>query len=212
MKRAIAFLIAVLSVSAMFAENKIELIGPFSKEGLAGVLEEKGIRVIDNGQPLCEIWFRKAVPVGAAKAEAAVVYPQLKESTFLGVITFPSAAKDYRGLMIQPGTYGLRYALQPADGNHMGTAPNRDFLVLTPLDAENDPSATPPFEQLMIAADKASGGSHPWSLSLVPPGGAETPKVTTNDAGHLILVWKLSTADGSALPLALVVKGVSEGL
>lgn len=203
---------ALLVAGSIFAESKIEEIGAFSQENLKGVLQDKGIRVIDDGKPLCDLWFVKSVPADDAKSESGILYPQFKTSSFVGVITFPSASKDFRGQQVQPGTYALRFALQPADGNHMGTAPDRDFLVLTPLDSNTNPNESLTFEQLMTVAKKASGG-HPWSLILVsPPEESSAQRLSTNDSGHLILTTTMSDSKGAAFPFALIVKGVTDSL
>lgn len=207
-----ALLFAFCIACTVFAESKTETIGAFTGENLQSILQDKGIRVIDGDKPLCEIWFRKSMPADDSKADPGVLYPQFKTSNLIGVITFSSASKDFRGLMIQPGTYALRFALQPADGNHMGTAPDRDFLVLTPLDSEINTSETLTFQQLMTLAGKASSG-HPWALILVsPPEDAESGKLITNDSGHLVLSTTINDSKGTSFPVALVVKGVSDSI
>ena len=39
-------------------------------------------------------------------------------------------SSDIRGKVVKPGVYTLRYALQPQNGDHLGAAPNREFLLL----------------------------------------------------------------------------------
>ena len=63
------------------------------------------------------------------------------------------------------GAYTLRYALQPTDGNHEGTSPTRDFLVL--VRAEDDMSAAPmDVEALLELSATAAESSHPAMLCL----------------------------------------------
>jgi len=37
----------------------------------------------------------------------------------------------------------------PNDGNHLGAAPNRDFLLVVPAASDGDPSATFKFQELV---------------------------------------------------------------
>ena len=70
------------------------------------------------------------------------------------------------------GTYTLRYGLLPNDGNHMGVAPNRDFLLLLPLLTDSDPATVYTEKQLYRASGKVAGGAHPTVLSLIAAEGS----------------------------------------
>jgi len=96
--------------------------------------------------------------------------------------------------------------LLPNDGNHMGVAPNRDFLLLTPLTDETDVSAQFSQEQLASLSAKASGTVHPAVFSMVQPDGDTFPAIYKNDDGYYVFVVKLKTSTGE-LPVGLVVKG-----
>src|SRR2546430_15839882 len=74
----------------------------------------------------CDIWLRAAVPGGKTDA-AGAVYTWIGDSTLIGVITFARATTDFRGQSVKPGSYTLRYAVHPADGNHLGISPIRDL-------------------------------------------------------------------------------------
>ena len=43
----------------------------------------------------------------------------------------------------------MRYALMPDDGNHLGVAPNRDFLLLVRAADDPDPAAVFKFADLV---------------------------------------------------------------
>ena len=73
------------------------------------------------------------------RSTEGVAYPNLAESTLIAVIHFPQAAADFRGHRIPAGFYTLRYAIMPNDGNHLGAAPNRDFLLVIPAESDTDP-------------------------------------------------------------------------
>lgn len=174
------------------------------------VLDAKGYRVsLDDGSVACEIWLRRAIPSQAKKDVAGAVYPQLAESTMLGIISFPSAATDYRGQPVKPGFYTLRYELIPNDGNHLGVAPNRDFALLVPVASDPDPNATFKFDELVSLSRKTTGTRHPAPLNLPQPSGAAAGTVAKDDQDHWILSMEVNLASGENLPFALVVKGTA---
>jgi len=126
------------------ADYKIEKAGAPPEELAPAVRETlaaEGVRVVGPEGPLCEIWLRKAVP-GHSKAamELGIAYPQLAEGTLVGAVRFLREAKDFRRLEVKPGVYTLRLALYPTDGNHMGVAAQRDFLLLAPAAADSNPA------------------------------------------------------------------------
>jgi hypothetical protein len=102
----------------------------------------------------------------------------------------------------------LRYELQPNDGNHLGTSPTPDFLLLTPPSADSDPERTYSFDQLVDLNRQVTGTKHPAPINLVPADAKAFPSVTTDPDDHTILFFKAKTQSGE-LPLALVVKGTT---
>lgn len=175
-------------------------------------LSPTGIRVSGPSGALCDIWVGKAVPGKAnAPQSLGVVFPQLAQGTLLGAIRFPNSVKDYRKQLIKPGVYTLRYALSPENGNHMGVAPQRDFVLASPAAADQDPS-TLTLDQTLALSRKATGSNHPSVWSLAPPEDhpKSLPSVFHLDDGDLWLVefpLPLPGATGSPLPMALVVVG-----
>ncbi len=138
-----------------------------------------------------------------------MIYSQLAESTLIGVLHFPKAGSDFRGQAIPAGFYTLRYALVPNDGNHLGVAPNRDFVLLLPAASDADPNATLTFPDLVALSRAATGTKHPGPLSLVEPGGS-APKVSRDDQDHWIFYAAMKMVSGEDLPFALVVKGTAQ--
>jgi len=213
MRRVLAGLFLLLSACLCAAQpGRVEALGPPTDtaipDSVRKLLDTTGHRIVlGDGSIACDLWLLKDVPVQPKKDVANLLYPELAESTFIGVISFPHPATDYRGQAIQPGAYTLRYELMPEDGNHLGAAPNRDFLLLIPVSADPDPSATFKFDELVNLSCKASGTRHPAPLSLVQPGGTNT--VSKDDEEHWILSTVLKLASGKDLPIALVVKGTA---
>jgi hypothetical protein len=193
---------------------KVEAIGacgdPGASEALKKAVETKGWRVSLADGAYCDIWLRASVPAGKTDAPGAV-YTTLGESTLVGVITFAKATTDFRGQPIKPGSYTLRYAVHPADGNHMGISPIRDFLVMVPVASDPNPDAQFKFEELAKMSTKASGTNHPAVLSLVSIDSAPaSPKAEANETNNIVFSAAIKRPSGAPTPLAFVVRGRAE--
>jgi hypothetical protein len=205
-------LFILASVLATFAQTaKVEKLGPLTDasvpEALRKALEPAGYRVVlADGSVACELWLRQSIP-GQAKTDVeGVLYPQLAQSTLLGVISFPKASTDYKGEPIKPGAYTLRYELLPNDGNHMGVAPNRDFVLLIPAAADTDPDAKFTYNQLLDLSRAATRTQHPGPLSMVSGAGGAEPSVAQNEDGNWVFSATLKVGS-SDVPFGLIVKG-----
>jgi len=196
------------------ADNKLEPVGEFADSGasdaLKKVLDQKGWRVSLADGAYCDIWLRSSLPAGKTDQSGAV-YTSIGESTLVGVITFAKATTDFRGQSIKPGSYTLRYALHPTDGNHMGISPIRDFLVMLPVASDQNPDQQFKFEELTTASRKVTGTNHPGVLSLVQVDAAPpAPKLETNEVNHLIFSASIKGGTGAAMGIGFVVKGRAE--
>ena len=175
-------------------------------------LSATGIRVTGPSGALCDIWLGKAVPGKPnAPQSLGVVFPQFAQGTLMGAIRFPNSVKDYRKQQIKAGVYTLRYALLPENGNHMGVAPQRDFVLASPAAADQDPS-TLTIEQTLALSRTATGSNHPSVWGLAPPEDhpKSLPSVFHLDDGDLWLAefqLPLQGGTGSPLSMALVVVG-----
>jgi len=176
-------------------------------EPIAKALLLPGARLISSdGKVIAELWLRKDVPL---KANAAA------EGTLVGVLHFPQGGADFRGQTIAAGVYTLRFEHIPQDGNHLGAAPESDFLLLCPAAEDRELDATFNFESLVKLSRHATQTNHPGPLMLLPASGVEFPGVQRNDLGHVALRMKTSAKpNGSGasvdLPLALVLVGRAE--
>jgi hypothetical protein len=173
----------------------------------ASMMSQQGYKISGAKGVYCEVWFRSSLPAGKKSTEDSVAFPTIPHGAVIGAIRFPGQGADRRGQQIKAGTYTLRYSNYPVNGDHLGVAPQRDFLVMTPAADDKDPNATPGFDELMAMSKKASGTPHPAVLSLEPPaGGSATPGVA-KEGDH---DWVLSVKVGDT-PLALIVVGKAEG-
>ncbi|HMK31031.1 MAG TPA: hypothetical protein VK473_15220 [Terriglobales bacterium] len=203
-------MLLVLLLALTLAADKLEpapaLSDAAASPAMTAALEARGHRIIsEDGRELCEIWLRTKLPV-ARKAVEGASYPELAESELLGVIRFPVAASDFRGQEIKPGIYSMRYALLPNDGNHLGVAPGRDFVLLVPLASDPDPGATFTPAELNRLSLRASGTAHPAVFSMVPAG-PEHPSVTRTPEDYIVFAAATKTAGGDDYHLAIIVKG-----
>ena len=207
--------VAALSLLAGGQNGKVEKIGPLTDtavpEAVRHTLDPAGFRISLDGAPFLELWMRKPVPAQAKKDAADVLYSQLVESTLVGVLHFLKNGSDYRGQTISAGFYTLRYELIPSDGNHLGVAPNRDFLLLVPAGSDADPNAVFKFPDLVELSRKATGTRHPGPLSLVQAdNGAPAPSIYKDDQDHWTFSAAIELSTGEKLQLALVVKGTAQ--
>lgn len=207
------FLVVLTALSVRAQTGKTETIAsPPDRvsESVRNALETKGYRVLlDDGSVACEIWLRRTMPAQAKKEVAGALYPWLGESALVGVISFSQASTDYRGQVLKAGTYTLRYELLPNDGNHLGVAPNRDFLLVVPASEDTDPNKVFKFDELISLSRKATGTRHPGPLNLVQAEGGTTPAVGKDEEEHWVFSAGLKLDSGETMPIALVVKGTA---
>jgi hypothetical protein len=212
---AISFILVVSLLCAAQA-GKVESVGPLTDsavpEAVRQALEAKGyLLTLDAPTPACEFWIRKSIPAQTKKDVEGVAYPRLAESTLIGVIHFPQAAADFRGHRIPAGFYTLRYEIMPNDGNHLGAAPNRDFLLVIPAASDADPASAFKFQELVTMSARTTGTKHPSPLSLVQADAEpSTPAVSKDDDDHWTLSGGMRLSSGEELRFALVVKGTAQ--
>jgi hypothetical protein len=202
----------VLSIAAVAAEPRLEAVsGPpaGAPKAVAEALQSPGQTVLAaDGNPVAQIWLRKDLPVSGKKEVEGANYPALAPGMLLGVITFPASAKDFRGQPIKSGTYSMRYALLPNDGNHMGVAPDRDFVLLVPVADDPGPANSVSYDELVRLSSRAAGTSHPAAFSMPAPPSRALPAAYTDANDYVIFAGELAAATGK-LPFAVIVKGVS---
>jgi hypothetical protein len=208
--RKLSVVLILLFATAAQAAPKLETVGacsdPAVSDAVKKALAPQGYKVtLDNGDTLT-VWPAAQLQP-AAKGRDDVMY-QLAPSEFVGVIHFDKNTKDYRGIAIPAGTYNLRYEIQPADGDHLGTAPTVDFVLLIPPAGDTDPAASYNFDQMVGLSRQVTGKKHPAPFNLVPPDAKQFPSVFTDNEAHTILAFKVKSQSGE-MPIALVVNGTT---
>jgi hypothetical protein len=202
----------ILSIAAVAAEPKVEAVsGPpaAAPKAIAETLQSPGNAVLGaDGNPIAQIWLRKDFSVSGKKDVEGANYPALAPGVLVGVISFPAQAKDFRGQPIKSGTYSMRYALLPNDGNHMGVAPDRDFVLLVAVADDPGPATSVSYDELVKLSSRAAGTSHPAAFSMPAPPSRSLPAAYTDANDYVIFAGELVTSAGK-LPVAVIVKGVS---
>jgi hypothetical protein len=183
-------------------------------EPIRKLLRETCIQVSDpKDELIAEVWLRSAVPAKATEAQIknGLTYREIPETTVVGVVRFAKGFSDYRKQKINPGVYTLRLAIQPMDGDHMGTAPYGEFLLLSPA-AEDKKPDTMAAKSLHEMSTKSTD-NHPGVMLLFPGKGATAePKVVSKGSGHWVLMFLLDVKAGdkaATLPVGLTVVGTS---
>jgi hypothetical protein len=211
--RGLCILINLLVATITLAAPKVETIGACTDsdvpELVRKALADHGYRATLDDSSVVELWTRSEISGSSNKPRDDATYG-LTASTFVGVIHFGKNTRDYRGNAVAAGFYNLRYELQPSDGDHLGTSPTPDFLLLVPPGLDSDPAQNYGFEQLVALSRQVITRKHPAVLNLVPPEAKEFPSVTTDPDDHTILFLKVKTQSGE-LPIGLVIKGTTTG-
>ena len=210
MRRKVALILLLLVAARALAAPKVETMGPCTDaavpDAVKRALAPQGYRVTLGDGSTVYLWPSAQVQT-SNKAREDATYA-FSPSMFFGVIHFAKDTRDGRGDAIPAGTYNLRYGLQPNDGNHLGTSPTPDFLLLVPPAADANPAQTYSFDQLVRLSSQVTGKKHPAPFNLVSADATQFPSVTTDPDDHTILFFKVKTQSGD-LPLGLVVKGTT---
>lgn len=129
------------------------------------LLESKSVVVSDNSSMIGSFWIRKEWPVTASKDP--LTYRSLTPGMLVGALKLERPWSDFRGNEAPAGIYTLRITVQPESKDHEGTAPYRDFCILVPAAEDTKPDNLP-LKALVAKSGKATGGTHPLAMLLVP--------------------------------------------
>ena len=165
-------LLAVLLLAAPLAADpsleRTDALPPDLPDWLSTLLDPAGYRVVrDEGEPI-EFWLPPTLPMQNPAGELGVEYGSLPPGSLIGVMRTAGEWSTYKSQVVPAGTYTLRYAVQPPDGDHTGQTWFRDFLLLIPLALDNfDPYGVPEQEPLVEVSNTIiEGGTHPMTLAL----------------------------------------------
>jgi hypothetical protein len=180
-------------------------------EEIAKLISDQGYRVKKGSKRIvCEIWLCKDLAIDPEfKPSEERLYP-FSPGQLMGVLHFSRRGSEFRDQTISKGWYTLRFGLQPVDGNHEGTSPTRDFLLL--VDPSEDELPEPwDAEDLHKASANAAGSSHPAMLCLQRPGEGSEVAIQHDESNDwwVLHVVAAGVADEKAqeIPMDLVVVG-----
>ena len=163
------------------------------------LLVERSVQLLDaKGEVLAEVWMRKEVPAKATEAQVknGLTYREVPETTLLGAVQLPRQGSDYRKQKVPAGVYTMRLGYQPQDGDHMGTAPYTEFVLLSPA-KEDKGAETMEIKALNEMSAKTTAG-HPAVWLLFPPDkGTGDPKLADKGDGHWVLFFKQDVLVGT---------------
>jgi hypothetical protein len=207
-RRLLALVVCVALSAAATAQ--VQRIGALSAAGasdeLKHAVEDKGYRVtLDDGWT-AEFWFAKQLKT-ATKDVPGALYPELASAEFVGLVSLPQGMTDFRGQAIPVGTYTLRYQLLPQDGNHLGVAPNPDFLLAIPMASDPNPEQRYLYKKLIALSAQSTGTGHPAVIAMDSAG---DPGSVGKDASNVtVFTVSVPTLAGATEKLGLVVKGTA---
>lgn len=193
------------------AAAQVERVGALNAAGVSDALkqavEDKGYRITLGGGWTADFWFAKQIKT-AAKDVPGALYPDLANAEFVGVVSLPKGMTDFRRQAIPPGVYTLRYQLLPQDGNHMGVAPNPDFLLAIPVASDPDPEQGYLYKKLVALSAKTTGTNHPAVIALDTAG--DPGKVVADTQGVVVFAVPVPSSGASATEkLGIVVQGAA---
>lgn len=138
-------------------------------EALRKALNNEALTVSDGKGLLAHVWLPKELSSEATNAQlnTGVTLRHLTPGTFLGVMQLARGWVDYHQQEIDAGVYTLRLAIQPNTKDHEGTAPHRDFAILSPV-AKDTKLEPLPIKTLISQSGSITGGTHPVVLMLHP--------------------------------------------
>lgn len=135
---------------------------------IRATLQSKAVQLLDGDKPAYEFWFCNEIPLQSTPESAAKALDTLKQATLLGAVSIPKARRDYRDDELAAKVYTMRFALQPQDGNHLGTAEFLYFAVLVPAKLDTKPDGITEYKRLVKISSRETSTDHPVILSLRP--------------------------------------------
>ncbi len=211
-------------VTAVAAENGLTLSvvdKPAPADGVEAEIKDavvpKAYQVSDGDGVFYEFWFVPGLKASAFGGTAKETLDKVAEISLLGIaVVSNDEHHDFRDDPIDPGTYIMRLALQPKDGNHMGTAPYDTFAILVPAALDAELKNFHDHETMVDLASKDTVAEHPPIFSLQPfeAAGGDVPRLQHDEEEewHFLMLQLPVEAGGESrtLNLGLIVEGLGE--
>lgn len=178
-------------------------------EAIRAELQEKAIQLRDADGPFFTFWLRKELPVKEKAQTEVEALKAIEGITLLGALKVHTQDRyDFRDDPIDKGVFVLRLALQPQDGNHLGTAPYDYFATLLRAKDDREVEGFSNHDVMIEEALENTVAEHPPVLSLQPVNSVEGEFPRLQE-GHraseskLVVLKFNAKAGGDAFPLAV---------
>jgi hypothetical protein len=204
---------AVLARAADFTVKVAEAERPKELgEAIKQTLQGKTVQVFSGGKPAFEFWFVKEVSLKSKPASLAKALDSLEQATLLGAVSVRASTRDYRNDELPAGVYTMRFALQPQDGDHSGSADYTYFAVLVPASLDQKPDSFTSYKAVVKASAQDTSTGHPHVLSLRPASSevGDSPQIKEPAPEHKSILLKLPGKAG-AESVSLAFEFVCEG-
>jgi hypothetical protein len=161
----------LLAARLSAADYRVEVLKEDPPDGLSEKVAEQlapaAVRVVrGTSRVICDVWLCKQWTVKPEfQGVGEVRYPFLP-GQLMGAVRYVNKGGDFRDQDIDKGIYTLRYDQMPADGNHEGVFPTRDFLLLAQAKGDKSPALMDSLDLWESSAD-AVGTTHPAMLCLL---------------------------------------------
>jgi hypothetical protein len=132
----------------------------------------------------------------------------------LGVVVVHANKRDYKDNDLFKGVYTMRFALQPQDGNHSGSADFPYFALLVPAKVDTKVEGILDYKTLVKASSKDTPSDHPVIISLRPASSedGELPKLNQPAPDHQSVRLKIpARVAGSDKTIPIVFELVYKG-
>jgi len=208
---ALAVLVYALVVASAGAQSLVAAKGsdappPELNPAIAAAFAP-GSATVKSGDVQLDLWWVKAIAL-AKPPEAAPAWTDVGDGTLVGAIRVSAPWSDVRGYVVRPGVYTLRYARQPANGDHLGVSPNREFLLMSPAAVDTTPDPVG-YKGAVDLSKQTVRRAHPSALSLDPPAATAAPlSPVKTDLDLEGVVFSVPTSAGPSLTFGLILRGV----
>jgi hypothetical protein len=216
----IALSLCIVPLASGANELALKTATAAPSEGVAPSIQaelgSKAIQLVGEDGPVYEVVLRKSVPLKGAPKDKKSAMDQIAQGTLLGIMVIHDDERDYRDDDIEAGTYTMRFALQPQDGDHLGTAEYPYFALLIPAEADGDLDGLKGYDAVTEASQEDTATEHPVIISLRPGDQAEAAPVEIREPAEehksLALTVPAATPDGKTIVLSfeLVYEGMGE--
>ncbi len=144
-------------------------------EPIAGVapaiqasLGTKKVQLLRDEGPVYELVLCKSIALKGAPEELRTAMKQVAQGTLLGVLIVHKDERDYRDDEVATGVYTMRFALQPQDGDHLGSAEYPYFALLIPAAGDTEVDGIMGYDHVTEASKADTATEHPVVISLRP--------------------------------------------